>query len=51
MDILVAFIMGAIGGAFLMAFITGASVVKREHESYMERFLAGKKEVESRYEI
>ncbi len=45
MDILVAFAMGSVSGALVMAFMTGASVVKREQEAYMEGYLAGQREV------
>ena len=44
MDILIAFIIGAAGGALVVAYIAGASIVNRESEIYMEGFIAGQKE-------
>ena len=44
MDILVALILGAFGGAVTTLFILGASMGSRECEAYMEGYLAGKNE-------
>ena len=44
MDILVAFVMGTFSGTLVMAFMAGATLVRKENEAYMEGFLAGKRD-------
>lgn len=44
MDILIAFFMGAFGGALVMAFMNGCTNNKLIEEAYMEWFLEGKRD-------
>ena len=41
MEFIVGLIIGSLAGAFAIAFIQGASNNRREHEIYMEGYLAG----------
>ena len=43
MDILVAFFMGCLGGAVVMAFMNGCTNNKLIEEAYMEGYLAGQR--------
>lgn len=46
MDVLIAFFMGCLGGAVVMAFMNGCTNNKLIEEAYMEGFIAGNKDKE-----
>lgn len=45
MDILVAFLIGALAGALVMAFMSGCSNTNKINEAYMEGYRAGQVEI------